>query len=320
MQTNELVIAAYNLLLNRDPEPAGLQYWSDLLSRGLSNEKLLQSITSSEEFQLIHQKWFPTDQLQRLADIRADLIFSIPNGLKLIAPPADRSIVPSIIDCAGVWEPHITRLIKDMLSPGDIFLDAGANIGYYSILAASFVGRSGLIIAFEPSSTNYEYLMRNIAVNGLTNVKAYKYGLWNADIRKDMVHETNMLGGTRISSEASSYSLKEQIQCVSLDRFGLDLSGLKLIKMDIEGAEPFALEGMQDTLKHSEPDIILEINRYWLRHSFSKDASDIWELLTDLGYKIYIVPWSSDIREIETLSELESLLPPDGVIDILAKL
>ena len=89
-----------------------------------------------------------------------------------------------------------------------------------------------------------------------------------------------------------------------------------LIKMDIEGAEPYALQGMVDTLKRCHPAIVMEVNRYCLKSFFGKDAEDIWQPLNDLGYEISIIPQCKRIKNIE---QLKVLCPSDGLVDILAE-
>jgi FkbM family methyltransferase len=71
----------------------------------------------------------------------------------------------------GVWEPDITRFIAARLRPGDAFIDVGANIGYYSLLASRLVGSYGRVAAVEPSLSIRAELLTNLAVNGATNVR-----------------------------------------------------------------------------------------------------------------------------------------------------
>jgi hypothetical protein len=86
--------------------------------------------------------------------------------------------------------------------------------------------------------------------------------------------------------------------------------------MDIEGAEPYALQGMVETLKRFHPAILMEVNRYCLKSFFGKDAEDIWQPLTDLGYEISIIP---DGKLIESIDQLKALCPLDNLVDILAE-
>ena len=71
---------------------------------------------------------------------------------------------------SGVWEPHVTAVVRQLLGPGDVFVDVGANIGYFTLLGARLVGSRGRVHALEPSARAYPELVANIERNGLTNV------------------------------------------------------------------------------------------------------------------------------------------------------
>ena len=70
----------------------------------------------------------------------------------------------------GVNEKYETELFKKMVQDGMVVVDIGANIGYYTLIAAKLVGNKGIVYAFEPEPSNYELLCQNIAINGYTNV------------------------------------------------------------------------------------------------------------------------------------------------------
>lgn len=86
--------------------------------------------------------------------------------------------------------------------------------------------------------------------------------------------------------------------------------------MDIEGAEPFALRGMKKTMHHRPP-ILMEINRFCLRNFFGLDAKDIWQIVSSLGYDIYMIPWKGEKIKIESEAQLNTMCPIDGWIDTL---
>src|SRR5574341_861166 len=72
----------------------------------------------------------------------------------------------------GVWEPHLTRWIGRRLSPGDAFIDVGANIGYFSLLASKLVGDSGTVVSIEASPRTFDLLQGNLARNRAHNIRA----------------------------------------------------------------------------------------------------------------------------------------------------
>ena len=88
-------------------------------------------------------------------------------------------MIQTSIFLTGIWEQHITRVISEALAPGDVFVDVGANVGYYSLLASSRVGSEGKVFAFEASPTIYAALVANIGRNRLTNVVALSRAVSN---------------------------------------------------------------------------------------------------------------------------------------------
>ena len=174
-------------------------------------------------------------------------------GLKIKGPANDDSVVRTIILREGEYESHVTRFVSSVLKEGDTFVDIGANIGYFTLLGSKLVGESGTVLAFEPLSISFDYLKQNLELNSIANVACFKYGLWNEEIDKEVYFNNNSLGGTHIISsdhpEYHRYHQKETIHCITLDNLNYpDFGRLKLIKMDIEGSEPFALLGMRRTI------------------------------------------------------------------------
>ncbi len=311
-ECEKFVRATYNVLLNRDPEPAGLKHWSNALQNGLRREEFLLAILSSMECQ---EKLEPLAGFSKYQDV--DLIIPI-QGHQLRVPAADLSLVPNLLD-HRCWEPHLTRYLSLNLKPTDVFADVGANLGYFTIICAPLVKR---IVAFEPVSVTHSYCKANIALNGLTNVDLYQYGLWNESTDAHIKIDPSSLMEASISQDGRTSCL-ESIRCVSLDDIinsgELYLPGLDVVKMDIEGAEALALMGMERTIRQSRPKILMELNRPSLGR-FGKTVDDIWEFFGDVSYKIRAFKhWEEkDPTPVESLEKLKLMCPSDGLIDILA--
>src|SRR5262249_887460 len=82
-----------------------------------------------------------------------------------------RDFIQRFIYFFGMWEPCLTCWILEQLAPGDVFIDVGANIGYYSLLASKLVGEFGLVVAIEPSPTIFNTLKNNLALNKARNIR-----------------------------------------------------------------------------------------------------------------------------------------------------
>jgi FkbM family methyltransferase len=137
---------------------------------------------------------------------------------------------------------------------GDVVIDIGAYIGLFTLKAAKAVGDEGIVIAIEPEKDNLTFLERNIDANGLRNVVIVKKGVWSGRGKKKL-YLYNEGGG----SGHSLLNFDTENRCVEIEVDTLDNilveSGIKqvnFIKMDIEGAEIEAYQGMKDALKHEE--------------------------------------------------------------------
>ena len=148
----------------------------------------------------------------------------------------------------GVIEPFETELVINEVRPGDTVIDLGAHIGYYTLLLARLVGPSGRVIAFEPDPANFELLQRNVEGNGYRNVTLCPLAVSDRCGRAQLYRSADNAGDHRLhaSPEARASVL---VETVSLDHFFRDYAGrVDLVKMDVQGSEGAALEGMRGLL------------------------------------------------------------------------
>jgi FkbM family methyltransferase len=204
------------------------------------------------------------------------------------------------------------------LRPHHVFVDVGANIGYFTVLCAPLVSR---VIAFEPGALSFRYCESNARLNGLRNVELHPYGLWHESATLQIKRDDSSLMTAAIATSGDT-ATGETVRTVALDEFvgsRLELSRLDVIKMDIEGAELSALRGMTQTLVRFRPAMLMELNRPALA-ALGATVEDVWSLLTRLSYRLRVFEaWS--VREPEPVSSVEALkarCPEDSLVDILA--
>lgn len=168
----------------------------------------------------------------------------------------------------GVWEPDLSHFIQCRLRRGDVFVDVGANVGYDSLLAATCVGAEGRIIAIDASPTNYRALLDNLSRNaGPDRIRTL-----NAAVT-DVRGRVEVFGGPEHNvGLATTVSRQGLAPEATVD--GAPLADLltedearqtRLVKIDIEGAEPNALAGMVALLDQFSPDleIMVELSPHW---------------------------------------------------------
>jgi FkbM family methyltransferase len=188
----------------------------------------------------------------------------------------------------GIWEPCLTALISDCLHPGDVFVDVGANIGYFTLLASTLVGDTGSVIALEPSPGIHEQLLKNISMNGATNVRPLKVAaaattgtvdLYLGD--KTNQGETSQVrdGTERFVCSAPAKPLAEILRADEISRIGA-------IKIDVEGAEWHVVQGMLAMLAGLRDDavIALEYSPDRMR-ALGDDPYRLFDAFVDAGFQ-----------------------------------
>jgi methyltransferase, FkbM family len=148
-------------------------------------------------------------------------------------------------------------ILQQFLKPGGAFLDAGANIGWYSLYGANIVGPSGKVWAFEPDPTNAELLRQNSALQKLSQIHVIEKALTDEDGRADLLLNSNNHGDHQVRKNSVG-----NIETVSLDHWmkSDDFQQLQLLKIDIQGSEPQMLAGMKQHLKTHRPAMYIEFS------------------------------------------------------------
>ncbi len=199
-------------------------------------------------------------------------------------------------------EPLTTELIGEVLREGMVVVDVGSNIGYYVIIEKDLVGPEGMVVAIEPSPSNVRRLRRNIAINGLTGVvvKAGAVGAHDGSGVLNLSHCSNcntMLDvphPTAGAVEVEEFQLDTLVESLGLER-------VDVVRMDIEGYEVVALQGMRNLLREHKPWLIMEL------HPVTVGAEPIIEMLqvlATMGYQVEFVfdrpsdyPWMKPKKE-----------------------
>ena len=185
---------------------------------------------------------------------REQIIENVLGKYKLKFPYNDRYATDKLRR-DGVYELNTTEFIKSTLKPGQVFVDVGANMGYFSVLASDLVGGDGKVFSFEPDKKNCELLIENINENGCKNVNVLELGL------------SNKAGDVTLfkSSDPGCHGIiKGEIQnpigeeTIHVERGDDVLDGIpNVIKVDVGGAERLVFEGMANILSTDKPITII---------------------------------------------------------------
>ena len=190
----------------------------------------------------------------------------------------------------GIWERYETSLVLNLLQPGDVFVDVGANIGYFSVLAASRVGAGGSVIAFEPDPENYRLLCANAELNGL----AHSITAVNAAL-SDTAGEGQLYLSSDNLGDHQTYAGDEQRRSLPIalyhgGEYLRELQRLDLLKVDTQGAEFHVMSGLLPLLAAlpRPPRIMIELTPHSLRLAGASGRALI-ELLATLGQPMWII-------------------------------
>ncbi len=184
----------------------------------------------------------------------------------------------------GAYETAMTKVFLSRLRSGTTFVDIGANLGYYTVLACKRVGR---IVAYEPAKENVDLLKKNVGVNAATNVTVVQSGIGDTiETRKLSLDADNKGKHSLLDGGGRS----EDIAITTLDRSLADLgvSRVDLIKMDIEGWEAHAFAGMRETLRRDRPAIFFEYAPTRIKQA-GRDPYAMLRSLGKLGYGLFAI-------------------------------
>lgn len=222
----------------------------------------------------------------------------LPEGFYMLLTPSEH--IQQQLFWYGYYEKALGDLIKKILQPGDVFLDIGANIGYFSLLAANKEPTSK-IISFEPVECLFQKLEKNISINNIGNITALHVAIGEINAERELFISTPDNLGMSSFQEPENYSgKKEKVRVISIDHWfkKAKLSRVDLVKLDIEGSELAALRGMQEVLQNFRPVVIAEINPGTLA-LFNLTPADIFDYLNKLDFIAYLITETGKLEQVK---------------------
>jgi FkbM family methyltransferase len=252
--------------------------------------------------------------------MRSRLVTPVSGGSRMRVDMRDVS--GRMLATSGVWEPHVTALFFLLLGAGEVCVDIGANVGYFSLLASKVVGPRGRVYAVEPAPDTFETLVANLELNHADNVvpEAVAAGAVEREaVLYDPRPGSNIGAATlRLRPEPSTGGARPPTT-VPVEPFDQlvppeDRRRVRLVKIDVEGAEADVLEGLEPVYEEARPDVIVEVHAD-LDPAAPASVASFCERHELNAYRI--VDGHSDDREWEaTHPVLEPLTTPADVAAI----
>lgn len=226
-------------------------------------------------------------------------------------------LIQTYIHLFGVWEPDVTAFVRRRLSPGDTFIDVGANVGYHTLLAAGLVGDAGRVVAIEASPANFAALTESLAFN--ENPKAVRTAnRAAADVAGTVSIYSGPVHNVGLATTVESRGLRPEAEVEAAPLADLlesqETAAARLVKIDVEGGEDLVIRGMAGFLERCPDDveILLELSPKWWSDR-QQTVQQVLAPLLDAGFHAYGIDnnlwpwrylWPNDVRKPRRLRSL----------------
>lgn len=261
--TSEDVRYAYRLLLGREPDAVGFEHYVRSL-RGTTSTELAELFLGSAEFAARRH-------------LRGELVEVDFDGYSLFVRDDDNDVGRSVTK--GVYEPHVTAIVREVLRTGDTFVDVGANIGYYAAMGAHLVGPQGRVVAIEPMDKNVQLISSTIWVNHFENVQVLPYAASSNTRVVPMATGPRTSNGEVVRARGDGRLPTLFAHARRLDDMLRDLNRLDLIKFDIEGHELPAWRGFAHGMDRHNPLVLTEFHPKCMRDNAGVEPAEYLDVL-----------------------------------------
>lgn len=189
------------------------------------------------------------------------------------------------------WEPDLTRFFASRFDDGDVFIDVGANIGYYSLLAARSVGVHGSVVAVEASPTMFAELHRNTQGDMLSDhIRLVNKAAAAKPGTLTVFAGPRHNAGMSMTLPRQGLDVESTIEALPLDQIltSDEIASIRIVKIDVEGAEPGVLAGMSNLIGslRSDAEIVVELSPRWWPDRHLRPI-DVLRPFVEAGFNVY---------------------------------
>ncbi|MCX5446052.1 FkbM family methyltransferase [Streptomyces nigrescens] len=205
-----------------------------------------------------------------------------------------QDLIQRFVYLFGLWEPHMTHWLQRRLRPGDTYIDVGANVGYFSLLASQLVGEEGRVVAIEASPTFHARVLQHAEINGCSNLRTVNAAV--ADERKTVtliLASSNNMGAASIVPYGGPAESTLDVEAYPLPQLldADDIAGARVIKIDVEGAEGAVIRGLAPVLDKLRPDaeITVEVTPERME-ALGESPGELLTTMREHGFHVYRLP------------------------------
>ncbi len=210
------------------------------------------------------------------------------------------------------------KLMEKIIKKGMIVFDIGANIGYHTLIFANLVGKNGKVYAFEPDPSNYRLLVKNIKVNGYKNVVAVQKAISNESETLDFYLSQEHRGDHRLYDTGDGRKAIK-VEATTIDKFTKGKINPNIAKIDIQGAEFLAMQGMIGVIKRNKGLIILcEFSPNYLKKG-GYSPKNFLQFLKQQGFKLKFINEKKETIELINPSSLIKMCQNNKYVNLFLK-
>ena len=189
----------------------------------------------------------------------------------------------------NIFEKFETNLVKQEIHGGDVVLDIGANIGYFSLIFSKLVGNNGLVYAFEPDPDNFKILKKNIEINNIKNVILIQKAVSNTS-KLSSLYLCDYNHAQHRIYPSPRCNKKIDVEFTTIDEMFANIeffNKIKFVKIDVEGSEYDVIDGMKNTLRANQDlKMLCEFSPKQIKERKLKPETVLKQIL-DHNFKIY---------------------------------
>jgi FkbM family methyltransferase len=314
MATLNDVENCYQYILGRqmnDDELRGARETVDNLA-ATDVDSLRQAFLRSPEFHNRHLETLFENLVPHSVTVAFETIF----GFRIYLDLRQLHLTFGILN--GGYERREIEIMRAVVPLDGIFIDVGANVGYFSLAVGARPGFSGKVHAFEPLPPVCDLFERSVRENSLQDrISVQQTALASAPGVLSVTNAESSInvGGTRLDLEGRSPNAFRKVKVDTLDNVSCHLAP-DVVKMDVEGAEALCLDGGVMTITRHRPTLLVEVNPELLRLMSGIEARQLQARLSDLGYDL----WAVHLDQLEIINaenDLARHIPASGVLNVL---
>jgi FkbM family methyltransferase len=247
-------------------------------------------------------------------------------GRKIYLDSEDLSLTPHIA-YEGRWEPWVTEFFLREVRPGDVFIDIGANCGFFSILAAHLVGPTGFVVAFEPQKKLATLVSNSLMINGFDSYSRVQTVAVGEDVGEATLGHVGTLRGSASLTPGfgDGTTLSDQVKVRPLDLALADVAQSAgrpvvptVMKIDVEGYEFSVWKGMKNVLAECR-DLTILLEFAPIRYgSLGQDGSDFVKAMVEEGFTLSVLQFDSTERALSS-NTVEDIMQSDHCVDLILR-